>query len=142
MHCHCAVHMVRRTIPRLLAACNMQAADDNLASSFPSVHIYTHTSPCSHILFTPQSYHVASTESLSFTSYSTERFEVTATLSYDQCSCSNRRRRCNNNGDVLSSVGGTTRFGVYDCRVIAAHSCRDFYLAPPSVGLILQSAVV
>ena len=104
--------------------------------------LYTHTSPCSHILFTPQSYHVASTESFSFTSYSTERFEVTATLSYDQCSCSNRRRSCNNNGDVLSTVGGTTRFGAYDCRVIAAHSCRDLYFAPPSVGLILQSAVV
>ena len=81
---------------------------------------------------------MASTESFSFTSYSTERFEVTATLSYDQCSCSNRRRRCNNNGDVLSTVGGTTRFGAYDCRVIAAHSCPDLSFGVPSVDLILQ----
>ena len=81
---------------------------------------------------------MASTESFSFTSYSTERFEVTATLSYDQCSCSNRRRRCNNNGDVLSTVGGTTRFGAYDCRVIVAHSCPDLSFGVPSVDLILQ----
>ena len=95
---------------------------------------HMHTSPCRHILFTPQSYHVASTESFSFTSYSTERFEVTATLSYDQCSCSNRRRSCNNNGNVLSSVGGTTRFGMYDCHVIAPHSCSKF--AVPSVDTV------
>ena len=113
------------------------SCDGNLPSSFPSVP-HVHTPPRSHILFTPQNYHVGSTESFSFTSYSTERFEVTATLSYDQCSCSNRRRSCNNNGNVLSSVGGTTRFGVYDCHVIVAHSCSNLSFGVPSVGLILQ----
>ena len=102
--------------------------------SLPNVHM--HTSPCRHILFTPQSYHVASTESFSFTSYSTERFEVTATLSYDQCSCTNRRRSCNNNGNVLSSAAGTTRFGGSDCHVIAAHSCSNLYFAVHSVEAI------
>ena len=68
-----------------------------------------HTSPYRHILFTPQSYHVASTESFSFTSYSSERFEVTAIFSYDECLCS--RKSCNDNGNVLSSDEGTARFG-------------------------------
>ena len=63
---------------------------------------------------------MGSTESFSFTSYSTERFEVTATLSYDQCSCSNRRRSCNNNGNVLSSVAGTASFGGPKNHVIVA----------------------
>ena len=104
----------------------LYTADGSLPSHFLFLY-HMHTSPCRHILFTPQSYHVASTESFSFTSYSTERFEVTATLSYDQCSCTNRRRSCNNNGNVLSSAAGTTRFGVYDCHVIAAHSCSNLY---------------
>ena len=77
---------------------------------------HMHTSPCSHILFTPQSYHVASTESFSFTSYSTDQFEVTATLSYDECLCS--RKSCNDNGNVLSSDEGTARFGGSGCYVI------------------------
>ena len=72
------------------------------------------TSLCSHVLFTPQSYHVGGTESFSFTSYSTEQFEVTASVSYDQCSCSNRRRVCSNNGDLISAARGTTRLGESD----------------------------
>ena len=79
---------------------------------------HTYTLLQSYTLFTPQSYHVGSTESFSFTSYSSKKFEVTATVSYDQCSCSNRwwwRRQCNNNGDVLSTARGTTRLGRSDC---------------------------
>ena len=78
----------------------------------------------SHILFTPQSYHVGATESVSFTSYSPEQFEVTATVSYDQCSCSNRRRRCSNNGDILSTARGSTRLGE------SGNRCKKFCWQP------------
>jgi len=64
-----------------------------------------------HSVHTPDLPHGA-TESISFTSYSNGKFEVTATVSYDQCSSSNRwwgRRQYINNGDVLSTARGTTR---------------------------------
>jgi len=80
-----------------------------LFAAYPSLAQPDSTPP--HILFTPQSYHVGATESISFTSYSPEQFEVIATVSYDQCSCSDRRRRCSNNGDILSTARGSTRLG-------------------------------
>ncbi len=38
-----------------------------------------------HTLFNPQVYHVGVQETLSFTSYSFEKFDVTATVYYDSC---------------------------------------------------------
>ncbi|XP_064400639.1 C3 and PZP-like alpha-2-macroglobulin domain-containing protein 8 [Halichondria panicea] len=64
-----------------------------------------------HKLFTPQVFHVGAVESLTFTSYSPERFDVTATVSYEDCSCEERRRSCKNNGQVFSTVSGKTRQG-------------------------------
>ena len=65
-----------------------------------------------HKLFAPQVFHVGAIESFTFTSYSLERFDVTATVSYDDCSCeANRRRTCKDNGEVFSQATGGTRQG-------------------------------
>lgn len=79
---------------------------------------------CRHKLFAPQVFHVGAVESFTFTAYSLERFEVTATVSYEDCSCQgNRRRTCKDNGEVFSQATGRSRQGEQGCmQYVAMHS--------------------
>jgi hypothetical protein len=71
--------------------------------------------PYRHVLFTPQSYHVATNESFSLTSYDFDYSHVVATVSYEECTCRNGRRTCDKNRDgIFSQSRGMTRRGEED----------------------------
>ena len=61
---------------------------------------------CSHILFSPESYHVGTTETFTFTSYSPENLTIRAVVSYKVCECarlsrSYTYRTCRNSASLV-----------------------------------------
>lgn len=81
-------------------------------STCPACIPYVHTHTHSHALFAPQSYHIAVTETFTLTSYTRTPIDVTASVLYDDCTCTNGRRRCRNRfNNVYSQTMREARFG-------------------------------
>ena len=93
----------------------------------------------SHVVFTPQGYHVGTMESFSFSSYSQEVFDVTAKVTYNQCTCSNGRRSCSDTGSSFDEARERARQG----RCSDAFSLNDLAICTCSmVGVDLSLMIM